>query len=653
MTRPPRRAFVACLVLALSLPTLGAAAAGVHTVTSYWNATPQHLPQVDLASPTTIMASDGRTPLASLYMYNREPVSFEEISAHVTNALVATEDVRFYTHDGVDLAGIARALVAQVRGSHQGGSSITQQYVKLTVQAAGLSWEDEELAANATATSVWRKLREAHMALNVEELTSKEDILAGYLNLAYFGAGAYGIQAAAQRYFSTDAANLTLPQAALLVGVVNNPSRLDPTSNPEGALTRRDLVLRRMQTAGYITAEEYAKATKSKLKLKETFPAGGCTTGPAPLFCDWAREQLEAAPALGATPEERRWRLLQGGLTITTTLDLPAQEQLTTALRNHVPATHDFAATGVLVTPGTGAVRAMASTKSYGTGKNQSVVPWATREAFQPGSTFKTFTLAAALERGWTLTDTLPGGSTHTSRVFKNPPRGYFTNSADGIGRNLTLANATAQSVNTAYVQLAEDVGNDAIADAAIRAGVTSLKDASIGPDEGAFTLGTRETSPLQIANAYATFAAHGVACQPNALTSIRTDDGTELLTSPNTCTQAFDPAVADTVTAALHAVPTRKGSGSRASVAGTDVAGKTGTTQNFGAAWFAGYSSADAAAIWVGHPKGPSHALVNTLGEGRVYGGTVPADIFADLFEGLDSTTEELAGENRSYLAR
>lgn len=631
-----RRALISfALTLALAAPLLAPAALAVTSAMRFWNSAADTLPQVPLSTPSKILTADG-TQLATLYLYNRTPVTYAQISPLVVQALVATEDVRFYTHPGVDARGLARAVkVTATGGSKQGGSTITQQYVKMTLAAAGQSAGDDSLAQDATEDSLWRKAREVKLALATEKTMSKDDIVTGYLNLAYYGSGAYGIQAAAQAYFSVNASDVSLAQAATLVALVNNPSRLDPTKNPDGATERRNLVLTRMVTAGYISQADADAAAAQPLTLTPSIPANGCAAGPAPMFCDWVRTQLEADPALGATVGQRRARLLEGGLSVRTTLDLSTQATAQAGVDAHVPSTGDVVATQVIVEPGTGNVQAMVTTRPYGTGDGQSVVPLATTDAFQPGSTFKAFTLLAALNAHIPLDTRLPGGDTYTSSMFDNPASGFFSNAGDGYGTNLTLMSATEHSVNTAYVQLAEKVGNAAIATAAHDAGLTSLDPGSVGAKEGSLTLGARETSPLELANAYATIAAHGLACTARGYTSIVDATGTELTTGQPSCTQVFDPAVADTAAAVLTSVTT-EGTGTGAAVDGWTIAGKTGTTQNNGAAWFAGFTTTHAAAIWVGDPRGPSHPLVNVLGYKRVYGGDIPADIFASTFTPL-----------------
>lgn len=650
---------VALTALTLTAPVAIPAYYGVDAVASYWDNIPTDLPEPPMAEPSVILAGDGKTKLANVFLYNRDIVSYDDISPFVINALVATEDSRFFDHQGVDTVGIVRAVKVLAEGhgeATQGGSSITQQYVKMTLEAAGIVRDDTEMTQAATQDSMWRKLREAKQALAVEETHSKEEILAGYLNLAYFGAGAYGVQAAAQRFFSVDANEVSLPQAALLAGLVNQPTFLDPTKNPEEAVIRRNHVLKRMLTVGLITKQEHDNAVDTPLELDENPVANGCAAGPTPLFCDWVREELEQHPALGETPSQRRARLLEGGLTITTTLDLDTQAAVEKVLTKHVAADHQLVSAQVVIEPGTGNVLAFAASRPYGAQEGQSEILFPAVETFQPGSTFKPFTLLAALEQGLPTTTVLPGGRRHESKVFDNPGAGYYTNSGDGGGSRVTIAQATTKSINTAYVQLQERVGTQKVVDAAIRAGVTSLEDVNISDREGSLTLGARETSVLQMANAYATIAAHGKACQPRGVEKIVTKTGEELPVG-SICKQQFSPAVADTAAALLQTV-TENGTGTRAAVKGHEVAGKTGTTQNFGAAWFAGFTPSFASAVWIGDPRGPKHVISPDMfgnAYGPIYGGTVPAKIFHDSYSWLlrDAKPEPLPGLNETTLPR
>ena len=462
------------------------------------------------------------------------------------------------------------------------------------------------------------------------ELT-KDQILDGYLNTVYFGAQAYGIEAAAQRYFSVSARQLNLQQSAMLVALVQSPSVYDPLTNPTLARIVRNQVLRTTYANHQITLHQERAAITSPLVLKPSQPTTGCPASKVPYFCDWVSSELASLPALGATRADRVATLEKGGLTIRTTL-VPSQQAAAEAAAVSIVNTTNRVGDAIVVeTPGTGAITAMAQNRVYGldTKKNQTTLNYADSPS-PVGSTFKAFTLSAALGAGIPLTTTLPAGASYHSTVFDNPPSGYFTNAEPSDGTNLSIAQATAGSVNTAFVQLEEKVGVLAIAKTARAMGLTDLP--LTGPDavtakEGSLTLGARGFTAIQMAGAYATLAAHGLHCTPNAVAAITLADGTSLNIRPQ-CTRAISPAVADTVTSLLAGVVT-SGTGIAAAVPGHQVAGKTGTTGNFGSAWFDGYTPDTAMAVWMGDPRGITHPLYNVAGVPAVYGGTLPAEMF------------------------
>lgn len=650
-------AVVAGLLLAGAVfPFVGAGARGVSSAAGYWRDLPAELPEPPLPQGSVLVASDGKTRIATLFTFNRKVVDIRQISPVMQQAIVAIEDSRFYSNSGIDLRGTLRALVTTGSGaSVQGGSTITQQLVKNTLLLTARTEKDQEAAAGR---SLSRKLREAKYAVYLDSRYSKDQILGKYLNIAYFGAGAYGVEAAARRYFSQPAARLTLPQAALLAGIVQNPSAHDPVQHPEAATGRRNIVLARMHQLGRITDAQLSASLRTPLKLKPTVPSQGCSVSAVPFYCDWVTSKLLADPAMGKTPDERRRNLFEGGLTIRTSLDMAMQAKAQDAVDEVVPPSHRVAAVNVLVEPGTGLVRAMAVNHRYGTGKGETVFPLASVAAYQPGSTFKAFTLVAALEAGIPLSTTLPGGDRYTSEIFANPAKGYFTNADDGHGTNLTLGQSTAESVNTAFVQLQEKVGTLAVADAARRAGVHSLPvkgKGAVGKGEGSLSLGTREASPLEMASAYATLAAHGKACPPAALVGLTSATGRALPVPARACTQTISPAVADTVSSLLEGVLREGGTGESAALAGgRPAAGKTGTTENEAAAWFIGYAPKLAGAVLLVDPRGSQqYPLHDVLGVHRVYGGTLPASIWRRTMNAaLDGTkVEQLPDANPAYL--
>ncbi|MDP9408594.1 MAG: penicillin-binding protein, partial [Actinomycetota bacterium] len=623
---------VGLAVAGLALPAAVAAGAGVRVVADSVDSLPGELVDPALPQRTVLLAADG-SPLATLFLYDRELASLDEIAPVMQDAIISVEDERFYDHVGVDVRGTARAMVNNsAGGATQGGSTLTQQYVK---NALLLAADTPEEAEAAKAPTIDRKLREARLAVAVERESTKEEILEKYLNIAYFGDGAYGVQAAARHYFGVPASQLTLTQAATLAGVVRNPAR-DPKRDPESALERRDLVLARMLGTGAITQTEHDAAVATPLGLNPVALEGGCGASWAPFFCDWVRATLESDPALGATEEERKARLFQGGLVVRTTLDPVAQRAAQEAVDSTIPRRSRVATAAVSVRPGTGEVTAMAVNRGFGpdaaAGQTENMLP--SLASFQPGSTFKMFTLAAALERGVPVTTRLPGGNAYTSRRLDNPPAGYFSNAGSESGSNLDLRGATAHSVNTAFVQLQEMTGTQAVADMARRLGLANPALEQVSPRFGSLTLGAVNASPVEMAGAYAAVAGRGVACRPVGVTAISDAEGRAHPVPAANCHQAVSPAVADTVASLMTSVIT-EGTGRRADI-GRPVAGKTGTTQGNAEAWFAGFTPDLATAVWVGDPRGAhDHPLVNVLGYRRVYGGDLPAIIFAKTMRG------------------
>lgn len=623
------------LVVAVGMtPAASVAIAGTNVASGAWNSQSDTIPAPALPGRTTLVDASGRT-IAQVFTIDRVPVSGDEQSKQVRDAIVSIEDARFYEHNGIDPVGTVRALVAT--GSNngvQGGSTITQQYAKnLRIAQAvieGQGSPDPEALAAASGRSWQRKLAEAHLATVIESQMSKDDILTGYLNVSYFGAGAYGIEAAARRYFSVPAAKLSLPQAALLAGIVQSPSSLDPRINPTGAQERRRQVLNAMVKSGHITSEQAAAANAAPIKLKLSLPAQGCKTAAKAwgMVCDSALRELRTADWLG---DEAASLVATGGLTVTLTPTPSVQRTAFQTARQVLPANQRAANAITMVQPGTGAIKAMASNRAFGEGKGETEIPLATTRSFAPASTFKLFTLVAALEAGTPLSTVLPGGTTYTSSKYDNPPGGYHN--AEGLSAsNVTIAQATEMSINTAYVQLEEKVGIPAIAEAARRLGIAIPPDGqkgAPGKKEGTFTLGARDVSVTDMAGAYAAIANHGVWCPPSLIASVKLPDGT-VVNNPvkKRCRQAVDPAVADTAASVLAGVVTR-GTGRPAALAGRPAAGKTGTGEDDSSAWFVGFTPQIAAAVWTGDPRSPRFTLHGVMGLSTVYGGTLPADVW------------------------
>jgi membrane peptidoglycan carboxypeptidase len=634
------------VIAAIAMPVVAGLGVVVKTGATDWASLPTSLKQSPLPTPSRILASDNSL-LGEFYFQNRIPVTFDKIPTVTKQALLAIEDARFYYHHGVDFQGSLRALVSNLHGdSLQGGSTLTQQYVKnmLLYDAA-----DTAQAKKANETTLERKIREARYALTLDKTMSKDDILTGYMNIAFFGERSYGIGAAAEHYFGVPVTQLTLDQSALLVGLVQNPSAHDPQRHPTNARNRRDTVLARMQTVGFITPAQEKAAAAQPLRLHITKQTDGCQAGKAPYFCDWVVSTLESDPTFGATKQERTDLLLRGGLTIHTTLDWKDERAAEAALASKLPPDHKLNPRGiagaeVMVKPGTGAVLAMTANQPWGYSKGQNLNPYATgaSSGFQGGSTFKLFTMVAALQSGISPAQIFNSPSTYYSPIFKgySQQKGGVHNSGDSEAGVFNMTQATAFSVNTYFVQLEEKVGVPAVAAVARTLGVDPNKfDSSpVTPDEGSFTLGTREVSPLEMAGAYAAIAAHGNFCQPYAIAAVTRPDGSALPVQGAHCTQVMDRAIADQATTLLtHVITDNGATGHKNGDIGRPAAGKTGTTNSYGAAWFDGFTPDLAASVWIGDPAGPNHlgGLINLTINGqtwaRMFGGDLPTMIWHD----------------------
>ena len=564
---------------------------------------------------TRVLAADGSV-ITTFYANDRVPVTSEQIAPVVKQAVIAIEDARFLEHSGLDVQGTLRALATNVAAGsvEQGGSTLTQQLVKQTLLQGA---ETTGQRASATERSVERKLREARLAVALERTASKDEILTRYLNTVYFGNGAYGIQAAAQRWFSTDAADLTLPQAALLAGMVQSPAGADPVSDPAAALARRNEVLERMHAVGSIDARRLAHALARPISIR---PGAGSPNGCAGatvggFFCAYLQQYLQE---LGIGRAE----LEQGGLTIRTTLRPDVQVAGDRAVRRTVPMGDPLAGVYTAVEPGTGHVLAMSVNRRYGcTAADCESVLLPTARSQGSGSTYKVFTAAAALERGIPASHTITADNPYVSRVYRNGSEPYTVRAyAAADIRTMTMEQALYRSSNTYFMALQDQLGSvEGPVRVAERMGMhftATSADALVGQNRGSFTLGAEPTSPLDLANAYATLAASGTRCEPTPVVAVLDRDGQPLtgpdgqpLATGSACTPgAVAPGVADTLAQVLRKDvepgpdPTQTGTG--AYVPGHQIAGKTGTSQGGFSVAFAGFTPEYSASVMVFNPK-------------------------------------------------
>jgi len=642
------------------LPVVGGVGLATRNSAQAFTNLPSDLTQVPLPQQNTIVDSNGDI-LAVLFAQNRIEVPLEEISPIMQQAVIAIEDQRFLDHAGIDFRGTLRASISTGAGGQvQGGSTITQQYVKQILLTAATTKEEQDAA---TAVSINRKLREARYAIALENKLSKKEILEGYLNIAYFGAGSYGVEIAARRYFSTNADNLTLSQAATLAGLVQNPSRFDPTQYPERAQNRRDDVLNAMVNTGYITQEQadQAKAVSVEDDLDPAELPNGCTTSIAPFFCDYVVTVLRNDPVFGETPEDRARLLDIGGLTIKTTLDRKAQVSSQNSVEERIPFDDPSgkAASITMIRPGTGEITAMAQNRKWGrSGIGYTTVNYSApvdangTVGFQAGSTFKAFTIAAAFKQGWDPFKVINSPEKKKFKDFVECETGdkfapYEVGNSTASGA-FDILSGTAYSVNTYFVGLEEQLGLCDPPDIAKASGVQqgNGEDFEKFP---CFTLGCFDVTTLDMAVGMATFAAHGIRCNAIAITEITDRNGKNLNVPSADCERTIDLQVADSTTAVLAGVINGpvKGRTGQAMDLGRPAAGKTGTTDSSAAVWFVGYTPDMAAAVWVGDPRGGQKypmkgVTINGRYYSQVFGSTLPGPIWRDSLVGaLEGTPE------------
>ena len=552
-----------------------------------------------------IYASDGKTVLATLRGdESRIVVASEDISPLMKQAIVAVEDRRFWEHQGVDYRGILRAVWADVRHKAvvEGGSTITQQFVKNT-------YTHQE-------RTISRKLKEAALAWQLERKWSKDRILTAYLNTIYFGNGAYGIEMAARVYFHEHARDLTLAQSALLAGLPASPGAYDPATNPKAAESRRRLVLQMMRDEGLISLKEQLTADAQKLPKPRDIHLP-VTAGRQGYFAEYVKQQL--VPYYGSG------KVFGGGLKVYTTIDLDLQRLAAEAIDEWLPERDDPAAALVAIDPRDGRVLAMVGGRNY---KN-SQFNLAVQGERQPGSSFKPFVLATALSEGISPQTQFTSQPTVINLGDKLWSVHNYENSYLGT---IDLVDATTYSDNSVYAQLTAQVGPGNVAAMAKRLGIQSPLN-----DYFAIGLGAEAVNPLEMARAFSTFAHNGVRVDgsilgntPRAVTKVV--DGNRVEKNEPVDKQVLDPNDAATLNSILQNVVTA-GTGKRAALTDRVVAGKTGTTENYGDAWFVGYTPQLAVAVWVGYPNKLVPMLTQFEG-GPVAGGTYPALIWKSFIE-------------------
>ncbi|MFC9957602.1 transglycosylase domain-containing protein [Streptomyces nigra] len=640
----------------IALPAVGALGLAAKGSVESFDELPANLKTPPLSQRTTILDSEGGM-IASVYSRDRTVLDLKDISPYMQKAIVAIEDARFYQHGAVDLKGILRALNknAQSGGVSEGASTLTQQYVKnVFVEEAG---DDPTKVAQATQQTLGRKIKELKFAIQVEEELGKKKILENYLNITFFGQQAYGVEAAAQRYFSKSAKDLKLQEAALLAGIVQSPSRYDPINDEAEATKRRNVVLQRMADLGDVSQQEADAAKKAPLGLKVHRPENGCITAVkgASFFCEYVKHVFLNDPVFGKNREARAKIWNRGGLTIKTTMDPKAQKSVQASLKQHVYKSDKVAAAATLVEPGTGKVLAMGQSKPYGSGKNQTELNYSVDAAyggsnfgFPTGSTFKPFVAAAALEEGRSPTQEYSSPyqmqypspvQTCDSKPWTNLRGEKLENESESEHGPYRLRKAMELSVNTYFVQMIADIGLCPVVNMTDHLQVRQGNGDKL-PERPAIALGSVGLSPLTMASAYAAFASRGMYCTPVAIEAItqRVGDQQKTLEVPkSTCSRAMSEKTADTVNSLLQGV-VDSGTGKEAGLTSRDSAGKTGTTDERRNAWFVGYTPNLSGAVWVGSATQKVKMRNIYIGgqyHDLVYGGRVPGPIWRDAMSG------------------
>ena len=557
---------------------------------------------------STVYAADGRTVLAVLRGPKKQiPVPLTRVSPTLIDAVLDTEDHAFFVHGGFDIPAIVRAFVHDTSGSGlQGGSTIAQQLVKM-----------QYLNSDRTLS---RKVKEAVLADRLEQKYSKSQILQAYLNTIYLGQGAYGVEAAAETYFHESATQLDLPQAALLAGMIQDPNGYDPVYQPKAARDRRAQVLDRMVVYGHATPAAAAKADASPLPTVTAPPATDPVTN---YYVEEVKNELLAQGSpLGATYQARYDALFNGGLRIYTDMDPRLQALAEQTVKVDTPANSGgFQQSLISVDPATGRVRALVG----GTGTTVSKFDIVTQGRRQPGSGFKLFTLIAALEKGYTVNDLVVG----TAPCAINFPSDHdllahpATNDEGPGGGLTTVLNATAQSINCAYIRMAHEVGLDNVIATAHSLGISEQL-----PPYPSIVIGSIAVHPIEMAAAYAAIADGGTYHQPTFIDHIVDRSGRTVFRGGAPGRQVVPPALAAEADEALQAV-VGNGTGTAAALPGRPVAGKTGTTNGNIDAWFNGFTPQLETTVWMGNPQ--AEVPMSDVGGIPVYGGTYPAHTWHD----------------------
>jgi penicillin-binding protein 1A len=594
-----------------------------------------------LQEPSTVYASDGTTVLATLSGPEfRQPVNLPQVSKPLITAVLDTEDHGFYVHGGFDIPAMVRAFVDDAQGnSIQGGSTIPQQLVKQLYLTS--------------VRSVNRKVREAVLADRLEQKYSKDQILQAYLNTIYLGSGAYGVEAAAETYFGEPASKLNLAQSALLAGMIQNPNGYDPILAPEAARDRRGQVLQRMVVYGDLTPAQAAAADQTPLPTVIATSATPTVVEQDPVAGYYVNQVkdflLDQSDAIGATYAERDAALFEGGLRIVTNLDPGMQTAAEQAVANDTPANSGGFEQGLVsIDPTTGAVRALVG----GTGAKVQQFDVMSQGQRQPGSGFKVFTLLAALQQGYSVFDTVDGQGPCGILFPGNVSMAYnpIKNDASNEGVQ-TIVQATANSVNCAFIRLGHEVGLSNVISMAQSLGVSASEIPHSKYDYiPSVVIGAAAVKPIEMAGAYATVADDGMFHTPSFINTISDRTGNVVYKGLDPGHRVFSTQVAAEADVALRAVVT-SGTGTAASLYNRPVAGKTGTTNSNVDAWFNGFTPQLETTVWMGNLHGEVPIIINGY---AVYGADYPAHTWHDYSAAVlaNQPVEQLPGVSYGLLS-
>ena len=637
-------AVLGVLAAGLVVPLVGAIGVGAHATADSMKNLPEQLTAAPLAQRTRVLDRNGKL-IATFYDENRVNVPLSKVAPVMKRAIVAIEDYRFYEHGALDIKGTLRAFVNNqtAAGSTQGGSSITQQMAKMTQLTQARTAAERKAA---TENTYQRKIQELRHAIAFEQNYSKDWILERYLNLAYFGDGAYGVQAAARHYFSVNASQLDTAQAATLAGLVKNPVGFTPTRYKDRAIARRNVVLDRMAELKVIPTAVAQRLDRLPLRLKVSRSSNGCLSTKTSFYCDYVRRYLLADPSLGRTVAARTELLKSGGLTIKTAVDPKFQQAAETAARNRVNPTDEAIGAVAMVQPGTGDVLGIGQSRPMGRDKKKGETflnyvvdsKYGDSAGFQAGSTFKVFTLAAALEQGLPTSTAFvsPEELKIPSNTFPDCDGNYAStevhpwhNSTTKGKPRFDMYKGTQLSVNTYFAQLERKTGMCEPYALAKAMGVDMTD-----PDRErvpTMTLGVASVSPLEMASAYATLAARGVHCENRPVTQILNSDGKVFKNYPTKCQQVITERSADTINDILRGIMLPGGFGSALAL-DKPSAGKTGTINSNMAVWFNGYTPTLATASMV---AGANSSGVPVTLNGKSVGGSTIGEAFGSTVAG------------------